>query len=114
VAITVMKTLTMTLICKTCGSQYGAWRRQCPTCGSHTPVSVIRKEEQRTRAPKRKREVKDPCILCRKRVKPKKLATCPHCNEKVHKACLPLHVDECAKFQVLRDQAMKEVSHGAR
>jgi hypothetical protein len=111
-----MKTLTMTLICKTCGSQYGAWRHQCPTCGTMTPVS--RKQDdariKQARAPRRKKETKDPCILCRKRVKPKKLATCPHCNEKVHKACLPLHVDECAKFQVLRDQAMKEVSHGAR
>lgn len=108
----------MTVICKDCAFQYGRWRPQCPTCGTNnpnvdvyttgvggpsgTPVRAAR--ERAPRAPKRARLA---CIVCRKGGARK--LRCPHCDERIHKACLVMHADDCAAFQLEREAACRRI-----
>lgn len=97
--------LIMTVICKSCEHQYGAWRPRCPACGTSTPVKV--QEEQfkntaRIRQARQPRTSTSQCAFCRVRGAKQR---CPICNELVHGTCLGLHQPECEQFQ--REVAME-------
>jgi hypothetical protein len=106
--------LKMTVVCKACENQYGAWRPRCPTCGTSTPIRV-QEEQRKAAAPpravrERQRKAND-CILCRRRVK--NAQRCPHCDEPIHRSCLHLHGADCAKFQVERVREETRLNGGA-
>lgn len=101
------KELTMTVICKTCEHQYGAWRSQCPACGTSTPVKARVEQFRnapRVRAPKPARITGSACCFCRVRGAK---GRCPICNELVHGTCLSLHTPDCEQFQ--RDVILETV-----
>lgn len=119
------KELKMTRICPHCGDQYGLWRERCPSCGTHNERRAAAVADERvpsiTRPARVKKERKakpDPCIMCHRRVKGKRIKgtklresppRCPHCDEPIHKECLRLHATSCAEFQVSRDEAIKKL-----
>jgi hypothetical protein len=94
--------LTMTIICRDCEHQYGAWRAHCPACGSEAPraarEAMLKPREDAK--PKRERAPReDACIFChRKGAKDR----CPHCNERIHHNCQGIHSEPCKQFQVER------------
>lgn len=103
----IARPLTMTVVCKDCGNQYGRWRSHCPTCGTATPVTkredppvVKRMKERRLR-----QEVLGRCTVCR-RGKNLELK-CPHCAEAIHPMCLRLHAEGCRHFQAEREAILK-------
>lgn len=85
--------LTMTVICKSCQHQYGAWRDRCPACGTKTPVKVQLAAVRKTRQP---RTSASQCVFCRHRGAKQR---CPICNEQIHGTCIGLHKPECEQFQ---------------
>jgi hypothetical protein len=101
--------LKMTLICKTCTHQYGAWRPRCPACGTSTPVSQQQPASFNPPRPTKARSEKSKteCIACRHRGAKER---CPHCNELIHTTCLTVHVDDCKQFQVEREAMLKQVN----
>lgn len=102
--------LTMTVVCKSCSHQYGAWRDRCPACGTRTPpppVKVQAEREKRKRQHER-RESKTQCIACRQRGAKK--MRCPFCDERIHHTCLSLHVEECKQFQRDREAALARLT----
>lgn len=105
----IARELTMTLMCKMCSNQYGAWRPRCPTCGELTPVtaSAAAPRVNRPRLVVSHERKQDECILCRRR---KAKDRCPHCNEAIHRNCLGVHKDDCEKFQVERAAEIARVS----
>lgn len=101
--------LTMTVVCKSCGHQYGAWRPRCDACGTATPIT-IREEQAKFKNPPRVRTpkpVKNPCCACRQKGAND---TCPTCNEPIHRTCKGLHAADCAAFQAERERLIKEAS----
>lgn len=90
----------MTVKCKDCQHEFGAWRDRCPACGTHNQVPADPVfNAPRVKKEKRPRERRpDECIFCWSRVKPKQKASCPSCNELIHKRCLSLHEDPCKMF----------------
>lgn len=97
-----MSELKMTVVCKSCDNQYGAWRAQCPACGTRShykepeperPARVKRSEATR---PPREHE----CILCRRGNSQER---CPSCNEEIHTRCLKYHIEPCKQFVAERD-----------
>jgi hypothetical protein len=97
--------LTMTVICKSCEHQYGAWRPRCPACGTSTPVKVQLEQFHNTPRARKAREARtstSQCVFCRDRGAKQR---CPICNERVHGTCLGLHQPECEQFQ--REVAME-------
>lgn len=105
---------TMTIACKDCSFEYGRWRPRCPACGTLAPDNAMKPFNPPAQlAPRREREPKQPradgCVLCQRRVKPKQEARCPHCNERVHKNCLPLHQVPCQTFQQGRQDELKRL-----
>ena len=111
-----MKELKMTIVCK-CGNQFGAWRTQCPTCGTTVPADVRQKmlapkvAEQRERRVRREitRRVKHQCTMC---MRPGARVRCPHCNEEIHQICLRLHQTDCLKFQFEREAEIRKLAPG--
>lgn len=109
--------------CRDCGHEYGTFRARCPACGTPGPTptrclhgidarfcavctGTTRAVTQARATRAERRDKPDACILCRRRVKPNKRGTtCPHCNEKIHVACLELHRAACLKFQFEREAA---------
>lgn len=90
----ITRELKMTVVCKDCQHQFGAWRDRCPACGTSHEV----KQQPAFNAPKVVRERRaNECIFCRRRGAKKR---CPHCNELIHPGCLGLHTEPCARFQV--------------
>lgn len=84
----------MTVVCKACQHQFGAWRKRCPACGTNSDY----KEPEAFNKPKLKREKPrklNECIFCRRRGAKEK---CPSCQEPIHKNCKGLHVDPCREF----------------
>jgi hypothetical protein len=107
-AIRPRQELRLTVICKSCGHQYGSWRPRCTACGTDTPPPP----KSFTNPPKiTKRQVlgevarqsKSACIFCRQR---KAKDRCPHCNELIHRTCQAMHDPECIKFQQERIAAI--------
>ena len=95
--------LKMTVTCKACEHQYGAWRERCPACGTLTPPPpkaererTARERNAETRAVKQRVRSLTECIFCQLRGAKE---TCPHCDEKIHRTCLRLHVGDCERFQ---------------
>jgi hypothetical protein len=108
--------LTMTVICKTCDNQYGAWRPHCPVCRTATPKKAheeatprVRREVTRRVKEYVVRESKTLCVFCRQRGAKQR---CTHCNELIHGTCVGLHAPECIKFQQERDAAITRLSQG--
>jgi len=105
--------LVMTVICKTCDHQYGAWRPHCPVCRTSTPRKIheeatpqIRRAVTRRVKQLVKRESKTTCIFCRQRGAKQQ---CAHCNELIHGTCVGLHTPECLEFQKQRDVAITQL-----
>jgi hypothetical protein len=88
----------MTVICKSCEHQYGAWHSRCPASGTSTPVKV-QVEQFKARRP---RTSTSQCVFCRTRGAKSR---CPICNERIHGTCLGLHQAECEQYQ--RDVALE-------
>jgi len=110
---------TMTVECKSCGHEYGAWRSHCPACGQSMTLAQHNKVNKavapvRVKKAKRKdiKKHTDECILCRRRAKAgkKNTTTCPHCNEPVHKACLEHHRQPCLTFQLEVEAMTRKVA----
>lgn len=93
--------LKMTVICKSCEHQYGAWRPRCPACGTSTPIKV-QETFNKPRIVKAPRTSSSQCAFCRVRGAKQR---CPICNELVHGTCQTLHQPECEQYQ--RDVAME-------
>jgi predicted amidophosphoribosyltransferase len=97
-----MSELLMTVVCKSCDNQYGAWRAQCPACGTKShyraPEPEKKPRQKRTEAMKPRREHE--CILCRR---DKSDQRCPSCNEEIHTRCLKYHRADCEKFVAERE-----------
>lgn len=98
-----MSELKMTVVCRSCDNQYGAWRTHCPACGttSHYKAPAPEKKERhqkRSEAQRPKREHE--CILCRRG---NSSMRCPSCTEEIHDRCLKYHIDDCVKFVLERD-----------
>lgn len=115
--------LKLTRVCE-CGEQYGIWRPRCPVCGTINDrregamlvgdsMLDVKHKERRLREgvldnAKRFESKRDPCALCRKRVKQNKRGTnCPSCGARVHVACLALHEASCREFIRERDAIVK-------
>jgi len=103
------KPLTMTVVCRICGDQFGMWRTHCPACGAHAPAipaRVLAETKSRRHPLAQRRPKADECTLCR-RTKAK--LRCPHCNELIHKECLRLHRADCLTFQMEREIEIKKL-----
>ena len=62
--------LTMTVICKSCEHQYGAWRPRCPACGTSTHVKAqVEQFKNKARVTKARepRTSTSQCVFCRTR-----------------------------------------------
>jgi predicted ATP-dependent serine protease len=111
--VSYQRELTMTVICKTCSNQYGKWRPRCPACGEPNtqPATFnaprVVEPSLIPRSAIIKRQPKRECIACHQGGAKK---TCPHCNELVHAACLVLHAEACAEFQVTLRESQR--AHG--
>jgi hypothetical protein len=101
--------LKMTVVCKSCTHQYGAWRDRCPACGTDTPRAPVFNAPRVTPA-RRVTPASGPlCIFCQLGSR-KTMATCEHCNEPIHPTCKSLHADSCQQFQRDRVAALESVS----
>ena len=90
--------MSMLVICKMCGFEFGAWRPQCTGCGHPTPRQTpprvndaLGRALRAPRAPKKKREKKlaaTACAFCRVRGAKESCATC---GARVHGTCRVLH-----------------------
>lgn len=104
-----MAELKMTVVCKSCDNQYGAWRTHCPACGTMSDYRAP--EPERAKEPRQKRsEAQRPkreheCILCRRGNSQER---CPSCNEEVHTRCLKYHLDPCKLFVAEREAILRE------
>lgn len=115
----------MTTTCE-CGNVYGLWRTQCPACGTHNAKRAAamerkEKEERKVRAARPREPRKNECVLCRKRVKGKRIKgtklreapeRCPHCDECCHPACQKLHGPTCQQFQIERNAELARLGVG--
>ena len=115
-----MKELRMTIVCKACNNQFGAWRTHCPACNESVPRSVRdamlapRPSEvgKAPREPKHRRvkNVRHQCTFCRRANADER---CPHCNEEIHAVCRRLHDVDCALFQVEREAELRKLAPNA-
>ena len=104
--------LKMTKVCEMCGDQYGLWRYQCPSCGTHNAdrEKAVAAPVQPPRATLREHvRAKNACIFCFGR---KAKDKCPHCDEPIHRTCRGLHEPRCAAFQVERKAAEARLTQG--
>lgn len=107
------KPLTMTVLCKSCGHQYGAWRPRCEACGTATPPPP--KAFNPPKISKRQvlgevtKTCRTQCTFCRQRGAHER---CKHCNELIHRSCFGLHEPECIQFQRDRASELARLSGG--
>lgn len=98
-----------------CGNEYGRWRPRCPACGTlnDKPIETFNAPALKTsgRSTKERKDPEDACIVCRR----SSCGTrrCPHCEELIHKPCLRMHAQDCARFQHERRQAELRLGGGA-
>jgi hypothetical protein len=108
-----MSELKMTVVCRSCDNQYGAWRPHCPACGtkSHYRAPEPEKKEPRQKRSEAQRPKRDnECILCRRGGSQER---CPSCNEEVHTRCLKYHINPCKQFVAERDAIIAKLpEHG--
>lgn len=120
--------MAMTRTCG-CGNVYGRWRPRCPACGTTNDqqASALAAPDQGgatgPRKPREKKSAQNPCVLCLRRVKGKRVkgtltrlapTRCPHCNECVHRECLEVHRGPCLTFQLERQQELDKLRKGGR
>lgn len=107
--------LTMTIVCRDCTNQFGAWRAHCPACGTLAPraarEALLQPHDDAT-TPKRvvraPRVCETSCTFCFRRGAKDR---CPHCNELIHKNCQGLHNAPCLEFQVQRLSAINALDN---
>lgn len=128
--------MKMMVKCIVCPHEFGAWRARCDACGTPQkpckhgliPAScavcngTVRPIADQAKPRRLKERKDDECVLCRRRVRGKKMKPssntfteryptprCPHCSEPCHDACKPLHVDHCQQFQVSRNTELQRL-----
>lgn len=109
-----MSERTMTIECKSCSNEYGAWRSHCPACGTlsdYVPPEEKKEKEKRVKSEATRPPREHECILCRR---PKSDTRCPSCNEEIHTRCLKYHKADCDKFVAEREAILAALpSEGA-